>query len=112
MLSFWRAISIYGSAEEYFPKWSHHYFCREEFYIYEKNELIPGLGFLLFRKKHIMHIKCWKKKKHNRKEGYSTELKSLNHLSKPSKDQQITRDNDFTSILKDRIHSFKEINAA
>lgn len=65
MLSFWRAISIYGSAEEYFPKWSHHYFCREELYIYEKNELIPGLGFLLFRKKHIMHIECWKKKKHN-----------------------------------------------
>lgn len=71
-----------------------------------KNKLVPGLGFLLFRKKHIMHIKCWKKKKHNRKEGYSTELKSLNHLSKPERTSR-WRETTTSQVLKDRIHSYK-----
>lgn len=65
-----------------------------------KKRIDPRIRVFTVQKKHIMHIKCCKKKTHSKKEGYSTELKSLNHLSKSRKDEQITRDNDFTNTKR------------
>ena len=71
-----------------------------------KKQIGPRIRVFTVQKKHIMHIKCWKKKKHNRKEGYSTELKSLNHLSKPERTSR-WRETTTSQVLKDRIHSYK-----